>query len=492
VAELADALDLGSSGQPWGFNSPLSHQIINAAAEKSPPYYRFQIECSSKTSNRETERGNSMLVNVENLTPVKKKISFEIPSERVSKEIEKVYEEIKKTVSIKGFRKGKVPRAIIEKHYSEKMEADALKNLINDTYFKALIDKKILPVSQPEFETDPLKPGESFKYEVTFETAPEIDLKEYRGLQLEKRKLVADEKVVDARITELQEGMAQLKSLEDPRPAKDGDFVSIDFKGFLDGVPFERGEAQDYLLQLGSNSFIPGFEDQVVGMSPGDAREVKVTFPAEYGNVELAGKDATFDVKLKEIKAKELPPLDDDFAKQFGSFESIGELRARISEVYEKEEAQKIDNELRDSLVKTLIEKHEFEVPEAMVEKQLNVLLENMKNNLAGQNMSFEQLGTSEEKIREQSRSVAVNQVKGSLLLAAIAEKENIAVEDVEIEDKIRDIAAQANKDFEVVFGIYQSNPYAKDTLVMQLREDKAIDFLLSQASVSEVDKQPE
>jgi trigger factor len=227
-------------------------------------------------------------------------------------------------------------------------------------------------------------------------------------------------------------------------------------------------------------------------MSPGDAREVKVTFPAEYGNAELAGKDVTFDVKLKEIKAKELPPLDDDFAKQFGSFESIGELRARISEVFEKEEAQKIDNELRDSLVKTLIEKHEFEVPEAMVEKQLNVLLENMKNNLAGQNMSFEQLGTSEEKIREQSRSVAVNQVKGSLLLAAIAEKENIAVEDAEIEEKIRDIAAQANKDFEVVFGIYQSNPYAKDTLVMQLREDKAIDFLLSQASVSEVDKQPE
>jgi trigger factor len=433
-----------------------------------------------------------MLINIENLSPVKKKLSFEIPSDRVSKEIEKVYEEIKKTVSIKGFRKGKVPRAIIEKHYGERMEADALKNLINDTYFKALIDKKVLPVSQPEFETDPLKAGESFKYTATFETAPDIDLQEYKGVQVEKRALVVDEKVVDSRLAELQDGMAQLKSLEEPRPAVEGDFVSIDFKGFLDGVPFERGEAKDYLLQLGSNNFIPGFEDQVVGMSPGENRNVNVTFPADYGNADLAGKDVTFEVTVKEIKVKELPALDDDFAKQFGPFESIADLKAKISEVFEKEEVQKIENEVRDNIVKALIEKHEFEVPEAMVEKQLNVLIENMKSNLAGQNMTFEQLGTSEEKIREQSRSVAVSQVKGSLLLAAIADKENVTVADAEIEEKIRDIAAQANKDFEVIFGIYQSNPYAKDTLVMQMREDKVIDFLLSQASVSEVDKRSE
>jgi trigger factor len=304
--------------------------------------------------------------------------------------------------------------------------------------------------------------------------------------------LVVDEKVVNTRLVELQEGMGQLKPLEEARPAKDGDFVSIDFKGFIDGVPFERGEAQDYLLQLGSNNFIPGFEDQVVGMSPGDARDLKVTFPVDYGNAELAGKDVVFDVKLKEIKAKELPQLDDEFAKQFGPFENMGELRSKISEVFEKEEIQKINNELRDNLVKALIEKHEFEVPEALVEKQLNVLIENMKHNLAGQNMSFEQLGTSEEKIREQSRSVAVSQVKGSLLLAAVAEKENIVVDDAEIEEKIEDIAAQANKDFKVVYGIYQSNPYAKDTLVMQMREDKVIDFLLSKANVSEVEKQAE
>ncbi|HOP40015.1 MAG TPA: trigger factor, partial [Geobacteraceae bacterium] len=388
--------------------------------------------------------------------------------------------------------KGKVPRAIIEKHYSDRMESDVLKNLINETYFQALTDNKILPVSQPEFEADALKAGESFKYAVTFETAPEIDLQEYVGLEVEIRKLVVDEKVVEGRLEELRQNMAQLKPLEESRPAENGDFVSIDFKGFLDGVPFERGEARDYLLQLGSNQFISGFEEQVVGMAPGDSRDVKVTFPADYGNADLADKDATFDVTLKEIKVKELPPLDDDFAKQLGSFESIDELRAKIADVYEKEEEQKIENESRDNLVKELIEKHEFEVPEAMVEKQLRVLIENMKNNLAGQNLTFEQIGTSEEKVREQSRSVAVNQVKGSLLLAAVAEKEGITVEEAEVEEKMRDIAAQANKDFEVVSAIYQSNPYAKDTLVMQMREDKVIEFLMKHANVSEVVPQSE
>lgn len=433
-----------------------------------------------------------MVINVENVSPVKKKISFEIPSEQVSREIEKVYAEIRRNASVKGFRKGKVPQPIIEKYYSDKMEADVLKNLIQETYMKALVENKIMPVSQPSFESDALTPGQPFKYTVTFETAPEIELNEYVGLQVEKRRLVPDETVVDGRIQELRDGMAQLKAVEEPRPVAMGDFAVIDFKGFLDGVPFERGEATDYPLQLGSGQFIPGFEEQVVGMSVDDSKEIAVTFPAEYGSSELAGKPVVFQVTLKEIKEKELPPLDDDFAKQFGPFETLDQLTARIAEVFDKEEEQKIENELRDGLVKALIAKHEFEVPEAMVEKQLAVLVDNMKSNLARQNLTLEKIGSSEEIIRTQARSVAVSQVKGSLLLAAVADKEGIKVEDAELEEKIRDIAAQANKDFEVVQAFYQGNPYAKDALLMQLREDKVIDYLLKNAQVTEVDKLPE
>lgn len=429
-----------------------------------------------------------MLVNVENISPIKKKLSFEIPSDRVSREIEKVYAQIRKSAAIKGFRKGKVPQPIIEKYYSDKMESDVLKNLVNETYAKALVEKKINPVSTPDFESGDLKPGEPFSYSVTFETAPEIDVKDYAGLELEKRKYVPNPEVVDGRIGELREGMAQLKVVEEERPAADGDFVMIDFKGLLDGVPFERGAAVDYMLQLGSNHFIPGFEEQVVGMVVGATKEVAVTFPAEYGVAELAGKPVTFEVTLKEIKAKELPPLDDDFAKLFGPYENMEELRARIGEVFEKEELQKIENELKDAAVKSLIAKHVFEVPEAMVEKQQMTLIENMRHNLKSRNLDFAKIGTSEETIRAQSREVAVNQVKGSLLLAAVAEKEGITVEDSELEARVRDIAAEANKDFEEINALYSANPYARDTLFMQLREDKVIDFLLQKADVREVD----
>ena len=430
-----------------------------------------------------------MLVNVENISPIKKKLSFEVPSDRVSREIEKVYGQIRKSASIKGFRKGKVPQPIIEKYYSGAMESDVMKNLVNETYAKALVDEKIIPVSTPDFESGDIKPGEAFSYTVTFETAPEIDVKDYNGLQLEKRRFVSNQEVVDGRLNELREGMAQLKVVDEERPAADGDFVMIDFKGFLDGVPFERGEAVDYMLQLGSKHFIPGFEEQVVGMAVGDSKEIGVTFPAEYGVPDLAGKPVTFQVTLKEIKAKELPPLDDDFARQFGPYETMEQLREKISEVFEKEELQKIENELKDAAVKALIAKHEFEVPEAMVEKQQTVLIENMRSNLASRNLDFAKIGTSEETIRSQSRDVAVSQVKGSLLLAAVAEKEGIRIEDSELEEKIRDFAAQANKDFEEINAIYAANPYAKDTLVMQLREDKVIDYLLKNANVVEVDK---
>jgi trigger factor len=433
-----------------------------------------------------------MLVTVENVSPVKKKISLEIPSELVSREIEKVYGEIRKSVSIKGFRKGKVPQPVIEKYYSERMEIDVMKNLVNDSYPKALADNGIVPVSQPQFESDALKSGEPFKYTVTVEIVPEIELKEYRGLQVEKQAFVPDEAVVDGRIRELQDGMAQLKVVGEARPAADGDFVVIDFKGLLDGVPFERGAAVDYVLQLGSKQFIPGFEEQVIGMSVGDTREIAVTFPADYGSEELAGKPVTFEVSLKEIKEKELPNLDDDFARMFGPYDTMEQLKAKIAEVFAAEEIQKIDNEVRDRIVKALIEKHEFEVPEAMVEKQLSVLVENMKHNLAAKNLTLEKIGSSEEQIRTQARSVAVSQVKGSLLLAAVADKEGIQIDDALLEEKMRDMAAQANKDFEVIQGLYEKNPYAKDTLVMQLREDKTIDFLLQHAEVTEAAVLPE
>ncbi len=284
----------------------------------------------------------------------------------------------------------------------------------------------------------------------------------------------------------MQSRMAEIKPLEEQRPAAVGDIVTLDFTGYVGGVPFENGSAIDYVLELGSNSFIAGFEDQIIGMSVGQEGKIEITFPAEYFVTKLAGKDVTFDVKIKDIKTKELPPLDDDFAKQFGEFETLDELKSKLFEGYEKQETSKIESGLHDSLVKALIEKNPIEVPDALVEKQLQFLVENITHDLAMKNLSLAAIGSDEKKIREDYRETAIMQVKGTLLLEELAKKEGIAVEEKEITDKIAEIAERANKDSDMVEKFYERNSYAKESLLKQIREEKTIKFLEDHAKITE------
>lgn len=430
-----------------------------------------------------------MRINVESLSSIKKKINFEIPSERVASEVEKAYGEIRKHAAIKGFRKGKVPKDLLVKHFSDKMADDVLKNIINDTYFKALMDEKIYPVSHPVIESDELKVGEPFKYSATVEIFPDVVVKDYAGLEVKKEKYVFNEEVIANRLKEMQENMSHLEPADAQRSAVNGDFVTFDFKGFVDGEPFEGGAAEDYQLELGSGRFIPGFEDQIVGMKAGDEGEIKVTFPENYGQKDLAGKDATFAVTIKGIKVKELPELNDDFAKDFGEFESLDQLKAKISEVYSLQENERIETELRERLIKALIEKNSFEVPETLIDKQLNLMLENSKKRLAMQRLTLEMMGLNDEGYKIQFRSVAETQVKGSILLEALARQESIQVADCDLDDKIKEIAAQNNQELETVNNFYQQNAQAKENLTAQLKEDKVVDFLLAKAKIDEVDR---
>lgn len=428
-----------------------------------------------------------MIVSVEDVTPVKKKINFEIPADRVTGEIEKVYGEIRKTASIKGFRKGKVPQAVVEKHYSAKMAGEVLHNLVSETYFKALNEQKIVAVAPPTIESDDeIKKGEPLKYSAVVEIMPEIDVKDYLGLQVETDQFIQDESVADTRLKEMQARMAQIKPLEESRPATKGDIVTLDFTGYVDGIPFENGAAIDYMLELGANNFIAEFEDQIVGMTVGDNGTIKVKFPEDYFVTKLAGKEVTFEVQIKEIKVKELPPLDDDFAKQFGEFETLDQLKSRLFEAHEKQERSKIDDKLKDNVVRALIEKNPIEVPDALVEKQINFMLENVTNDLAMQNSSLAAIGSDEKKFKEEYRETAVLQVKGTLLLEAVANKEGIVVEESELQDKFSEIAERSNKDSDVVEKFYMKNPYAREALAKQLREVKTISFLQERAKLTE------
>ena len=431
-----------------------------------------------------------MQINVESLSSIKKKINFEIPAHQVSAEVDKAYAEIRKHAAIKGFRKGKVPMGLIEKHYGDKMADDVLKSLVQDTYYKALTEHGINPVNHPTIESDPLKPGQPFSYSATVEVFPEVTVKEYLGLEVVKEQLVQDDQAVAARLKEMQESLSQLAPAPEGHAAALGDFVIFDFLGTLDGVPFEGGDAEDFQLELGSGRFIPGFEEQLVGMVAGSKGTIKVSFPENYGSELLAGKPAEFAVTIKEIKVKELPELNDEFAKEFGEFETLDELKLKLSELQQAQEERRVDAELRERLIKTLVEKHELEVPEVLVDRQVAMMLENSKQRLASQRLSLEMMGMTDDSYKAQFREVAREQVKGSLLLDAVAEKEKLEVTDADIARQVAEIAAGTKQDPASVANLYQTNQRAKDNLIAQMREDKAVQFLLEHAKVVEVPKE--
>jgi trigger factor len=431
-----------------------------------------------------------MQINVESLSSIKKKINFKIPAQQVSAEVDKAYAEIRKHAAVKGFRKGKVPMGLIEKHYGDKMADDVLKSLVNDTYFQALTEQGLNPVSYPTIESDPLKPGEPFSYSATVEVFPEIAVKDYLGLEVVKEQLVLDEAAVAARLKEMQESLSQLGPAPEGHAAALGDFVIFDFVGSIDGVPFEGGDAEDFQLELGSGRFIPGFEDQMVGMTAGTEAVVKVTFPEAYGSELLAGKPAEFAVTVKEIKVKELPELNDDLAKEFGEFETLAELKTKLTELQQAQEERRVETELRERVIKALVEKNELEVPEVLVDRQVAMMLENSKQRLASQRLSLEMMGLTDDGYKVQFRDVAREQVKGSLLLDAVAEAEKLEVSDADIATQVAEIAAGTKQDLATVANLYQTNQRAKENLVAQLREDKAIQFLLERAKVTELPKE--
>jgi len=427
-----------------------------------------------------------MQVNVEEISSVKKKLSFEIPAERVQAEVDRVFADIRKRAVIPGFRKGKAPQDLIRKSYQGQVEGDVIKNLFNDTYFKYIQENSIYPVAYPVIDTDAITPGEPFKYTATIEIFPTVAINTYDGLEVERETFVADDSAVEKRLQQMRENMAQLKPIAEERPCQAGDHIIIDFVGYVDGEKLDGGEASDYQLELGSNSFIPGFEDQVCGLTVGSEKRIKLSFPENYHNDQLSGKDVEFDVTLKEIKVKEIPELDDAFAQEFGEFQTVAELKVKVTESYERQEMDRINREFKDSIVKALIEKNDFELPDALVDRQLATMLENTKQRLKYQNLSLEMMGLDEDQYKMQFKSVAASQVKGALLLHEIAGKEGIQISTEDLENRVRSIAEESGQDFERISRYYLQSEDARQNLEEQVREEKVLELIAAKAVVTE------
>jgi len=427
-----------------------------------------------------------MDVRVEELGPTRRRIHVVVPEEVVKKEIDGIYFGLKKTAKVKGFRPGKTPRQMLERYYSDYVREQVVSKLISSTYEGALSEGKIRPVSQPILENEELTEGEPFKYSAIVEVSPEIDVMDYLGVSVKRREPKVEKDDVTQRLHQLQNLHARLETVGEDRAVRDGDFVVIDFQGTIDGRPFKSGKGENVSVEVGSGRFLADLEKALVGTRCEEEKEIEVTFPEDHRERELAGEKALFRVKVREIREKVIPPLDDEFAKDAGR-ESLKDLEETVGSEIEEEKRLEVNRELENQILDFLIEGNVFEAPGSMVDRRVEALIRELKLNLTYQGVEFRTSGLDEEKLREQYRDRAVREVKSDLLLEKIAELEKIDVVDQEVEQRFEQIARKTNQSRDRVEAYYRKNNLVEG-LRAQMLNEKTLQFLVSRAEITNVE----
>ncbi|MEC1913567.1 trigger factor [Bacillus spizizenii] len=407
-------------------------------------------------------------------------LTVEVDAETFKTALDDAFKKVVKQVSIPGFRKGKIPRGLFEQRFGvEALYQDALDILLPVEYPKAVEEAGIEPVDRPEIDVEKIEKGESLIFTAKVTVKPEVKLGDYKGLGIEKDDTAVTDEDVQNELKTLQERQAELVVKEEGA-VEEGNTVVLDFEGFVDGEAFEGGKAENYSLEVGSGSFIPGFEDQLVGLEAGAENDVEVTFPEEYHAEELAGKPAVFKVKIHEIKAKELPELDDEFAKDIDEeVETLAELTEKTKKRLEEAKENEADAKLREELVLKASENAEIDVPQAMVDTELDRMLKEFEQRLQMQGMNLELYtqfsGQDEAALKEQMKEDAEKRVKSNLTLEAIAKAENLEVSDEEVDAELTKMAEAYNMPVENIKQAIGSTDAMKEDLKVR----KAIDFLV-------------
>jgi len=424
-----------------------------------------------------------MNVNVEEISSIKKKVSIEIPGDEVTKEVDSFYKDLGKKANIKGFRPGKVPRNILERYFKDYVKTEVVQKLIGESYPKALTEANLEPVAPPVIDPGEFSEGKSFQYSAVIDVKPDIKLEGYTGLKIEGKKEELKDEEVEQRLKSLQNLHANLKTVSEGRPIQTGDYVIVDYEASVGGKPLEGAKALDFTVEVGSGQFIPTFEEKLIGLNPGGEKEIEVSFPEDYGYQKWAGKTILFHVKIKEIKEKILPVLDDEFAKDLGDYSSLEELKTKLRGEIEKEKELALERQLKDQVVDQLLEANPFEVPESLVEEQAKALASDMKLRLAAQGMDLKNLGVTEEKLQGDYKAMAQKQVKTFLILEKIASQEGIAATDEEADERLKEMAERMHQKFDVVKRYYEKNGLLPEVKAGILR-DKTLHFLLEKANV--------
>ena len=412
------------------------------------------------------------------------KLEITVEAKRFDDAIKRVYFKSAKYFNIPGFRKGKAPMQIVEKYYGKEIfYEDAFNEIAPEVMQEAVEENKIEVVSRPEVDIKQMEKGKDLIFTAVVQVKPEIELGKYKGIELEKVEYTVTDEDIEHELGHMQEHNSRMVTI-DERPVENGDTVTIDFEGFVDGKPFEGGKAEKHELEIGSNQFIPGFEEQIIGMELNSNRDIKVKFPDEYFSKDLAGKEATFKIKLHEIKKKELPALDDEFAKDVSEFDTLEDLKADIRAKQEKHAAERTKYEMEDNAIKEVVKNSKVDVPSGMIETEVDNLLKDMDQRLSYQGMKLDQylkmMGKTEADVRKEYEPQAIESIKSRLAIEKIVEEEKIEASKDEVHEKLEEMAKNYGRDVKDLEG----NENIRSYIELGVRTEKALELIVANAKL--------
>ena len=434
-----------------------------------------------------------MQVTVENLNSVKKKLHIEIPNDVVVRELDEAYKKLKKTAKIKGYRPGKTPRSVLERLFKKNVHSDVSSKLLQDSLINAIKENDLNVIGTPKIDSPGLDAKKPYKYDATVEVQPEIDELDFKGLKLKKNLYRVSDEEMSAQLKMLQKNMAQQKTVEEARPVQKGDFALIDYEGFKDGKPFaETQKTENFTLKIGNDQIFKEFDEQLIGMNPGETREINIHFPEDYLNKKLANLDITFHVKLNGIREEVLPEINDEFAKDFGKYETLDQLKNAISDNLQEGYKKRTEQELNEQIFTALIAKKDFEVPDILVEYELNSIIADVERSFAHNNTSLEKMGLSKEKLSEKYRETAAKQVKRHLILNKLIEQEKLTLSDEEIDNGLKEMSKVFNKPLEEINGFYKQNKENLELFKNTLLTKKSIKLIIENSIIENVEPEVE
>lgn len=430
-----------------------------------------------------------MQVTVEDVSSVKKILHIEIPEDKVVRELDNAYKNLKKTAKVKGFRPGKAPRSVLERLYKKDVHIDVSSKLLQDSFVEAIKETDLKIVGNPKIDPPGLDEKGPYKYDATVEIKPEIEEIDFKGLTLKKNLYRVTDQEMDAQVAMLQKNLAQQKPITEDRAAQKDDFVLVDYEGFKDGKPFaETQKTENFTMKIGTGHILKTFDEQLIGMKAGDKKEIKVNFPEDYFNDKLANLEINFQVTLHEIREEVLPEIDDEFAKRLGQYETFDDLKNAITDNLEQGYAKRVEQEINEQIFEALIAKSEFEVPDSMVDYELEGIIEEAERSFAYHNKSMEELGLSKEILSEKYRDTADKKVRRHLILGKIVEQEDMTLADQEMEDGFKEMAQTFNQPLEDIKNYYKQNEDKIEFFKHTLLEKKAVKLIIKSSTIEEVE----